>query len=234
MQNKTHSLFTCLFLVEVALLVKPLDNLCNTLLDRVLVGLDSDLSLLGLLVRSRDTSEILDLASASLLVETLGVTLLSNLERHVNVDLDEGDGLLAALGSLFVKITGDLAIRSVGGDEGGDGDGGGVSKELGDLGDTANVLVAVGLRETKILVKTETDVVAVEAVGGDTKVKEMLLESSGNGGLARGRKTGQPDGETALAAGLIALLARQGRVPGDVATSTIVSWSCFLVLRWDV
>jgi hypothetical protein len=224
MQNKTQSLFTCLFLVEVALLVEPLNNLSNTLLDRVLVGLDGDLSLLGLLVRSRDTSEILDLASASLLVETLGVTLLSNLERHVNVDLNEGDGLVTALGSLFVKITGNLAIRSVGRDEGGDGDGGGVSEELGNLGDTANVLVAVGLGESKVLVKAETDVVAVETVGGDAKVKEMLLESSGNGGLARGRETGQPDGKTALAAGLVALLARQGRVPGDVAASTIISW----------
>lgn len=48
-------------------------------------------------------------------------------------------------------------------------------------------------------------------------MEEVLLERGRDGGLARGRQAGQPDGEAALAAELIALAARQGRVPGDVA-----------------
>ena len=55
-------------------------------------------------------------------------------------------------------------------------------------------------------------------------MKKVLLKSGGDGGLARGGETGQPDGETALTAGLIALLARQRRVPGNVAVEAIVSW----------
>lgn len=48
-------------------------------------------------------------------------------------------------------------------------------------------------------------------------MQEVLLESCRDGGLARGREAGEPDGETTLAAELVALLARQGRVPGDVS-----------------
>lgn len=48
-------------------------------------------------------------------------------------------------------------------------------------------------------------------------MEEMLLERSSNGGLARGRETSEPDGETALLAESVALSAGQRRVPGDVA-----------------
>lgn len=215
--QKARPLARDLVLGEVTLLVEPVNNLGDALLDRLLVGLDGDLGVVGGLVRGRDASKLLDLTGAGLLVETLGVTLLSDLERHVDVDLDKGDGLVAALGGLGVQLTGDLAIGLVGGDEGGDGDGGGVSKELGDLGDAADVLVTVGLGKAKILVEAEADVVAVETVGGDAQVEEVLLESSGDGRLARSRETGQPDGETSLAAELVALTAGERRVPGDVA-----------------
>lgn len=172
------------------------------------MSLDSDLSVLRLLVRSRNAGEILDLTSASLLVKTLGITLLGNFEGHINVDFDEGDWLIATLCGLLVQITGDLAIRSVGRDKRGNGDGRRVGEELGDFGDAANVLVSVSLGEAKVLVQSEADIVAVETVGSDAEVKEMLLKRSGDSGLARSRETSQPDGETALATGLVALLAR--------------------------
>lgn len=204
-------------LLEVALLGQPVDDLGNALLDRVLVGLDGDLGVLGLLVGGGDAGEVLDLTGAGLLVEALGVTLLSDLEGHVNVDLDKGDGLIVALARLGVQLAGDVAVCPVGRDEGGDGDGGRVGEELGDFGDAADVLVAVLLGEAEVLVEAEADVVAVETVGGDAKVQQVLLEGRGHGGLARGRETGQPDGKTALATGLVALTARKRRVPGDVA-----------------
>lgn len=56
--------------------------------------LDSDFRVDGLLIRGRDASELLDLASASLLVQTLGVTLLSDLERDVDEYLDKRDRLV--------------------------------------------------------------------------------------------------------------------------------------------
>ncbi len=45
----------------------------------------------------------------------------------------------------------------------------------------------------------------------------MLLEGGGDGRLARGGQTGEPDGEATLLAELVALGALEGRVPGDVA-----------------
>lgn len=50
----------------------------------------------------------------------------------------------------------------------------------------------------------------------------MLLEGSGDGGLARGGQAGQPDGQAALLAELIALAAGERRVPGDVAVQPSV------------
>lgn len=98
------------------------------------MGLDGDFGLGGLLVGSGDAGKLLDLTGAGLLVETLGVALLGDLERHVDIDLDEGDGLIgAAGGDGGVQLTGRVAVGAVGGDKGGDGDGGGVGKELGDL-----------------------------------------------------------------------------------------------------
>jgi hypothetical protein len=45
----------------------------------------------------------------------------------------------------------------------------------------------------------------------------MLLQGRGDGRLARGREAGEPDGKPALATELVALLASERRVPGDVA-----------------
>ena len=104
--------------------------------------LDSNLGVSRLLIRRRNTSKLLDLARSSLLVETLGVALLSHFEGNVDKHLNEGDGLVGTLG-LGVKGASRVAVRAVGGDEGGDGDGGRVGEELGYLGDAADVFVAV-------------------------------------------------------------------------------------------
>ena len=94
--------------------------------------MDVDLGVLGSLVRSADTSKLLDLASASLLVQTLGVALLSLLNGDVNEDLDEGKRRLVVLG-VGVEVTSDLAVGLVGGDKGGEGDSCAVGEQLGDL-----------------------------------------------------------------------------------------------------
>jgi len=85
--------------------------------------------------------------------------------------------------------------------------------------DTPDVLLSVLGREAKILVQAEPDVIAIESVGLETKVEEVLLESNGDGGLARGRETSEPDGGTLLLAEVGTLLTGETRVPCDVAVA---------------
>lgn len=187
------------------------------------MALDVDLGLQGLLVRRTDARELGDLALASLLVQALGVALLGLLDRDVDPDLDEGNAGLAA-GSLgLVQLTCQVAVRSVGRDEAGDGDSGAVGEELGDLGDAADVLLAVLGAEAKVLVEAEADVVAVETVGVqvDRFTKKRLFERDGNGGLARGGEAGEPDGQAGLTAeGRTDGGGDGGGVVGDVAGHT--------------
>jgi hypothetical protein len=89
------------------------------------------------------------------------------------------------------------------------------------LSDTPDVLLSVLGREAKILVQAEPDVVAVQSVGLETKVEEVLLESNGNGRLSRGGETGEPDGGTLLLAKIGALLTGETGVPGDVAAANV-------------
>jgi hypothetical protein len=119
-------------LLQQTLLVQVVGDDLDGLLDAGLLAVNVDLGVLGSLVGSADTSELLDLTGASLLVQTLGVALLGLLHGNVNEDLDEGKRSLAVLG-VGVEVTGDLAVGLVGGDEGGKGDGGAVGEELGDL-----------------------------------------------------------------------------------------------------
>ncbi|CCF32536.1 hypothetical protein CH063_04912 [Colletotrichum higginsianum] len=85
------------------------------------------------------------------------------------------------------------------------------------LCDATDVLVAVLFGETEVLVEPEPNVVAIQTVGGNSQVQQMLFKGGGNGRLARGRESGQPHSEAALAAKLVALMAREGGVPCDVA-----------------
>lgn len=183
------------------------------------MGLDCDFRVGGSLIGGRDAGKLLDLTSARLLVQTLGIALLSDLERHVDKDLDKRQWLFTRRSppNVGVQGAGRVAVGAVGGDEGGNGDGGGVGKELGNLGDAANVFVAVLFREAQVLVEAEADVVAVEAVGGHAEVQEVLLQGRRDGGLARGGEAGEPEGEAALGAEGGALGAGEGGVPGDVA-----------------
>ena len=77
------------------------------------------------------TSELLertfDNTGASLLVESLGITLLDLLERGIDKDLEEGD-----LG-LFVDRTSECAVGEVGRDESGERRRAGRGDELRDL-----------------------------------------------------------------------------------------------------
>ena len=122
----------CSNLLQQTLLLEVVGDDLDSLLHAGLLAVNVDLCVLGSLVRSADASELLDLASASLLVQTLGIALLGLLNGNVNEDLDEGERRLVVLG-VVVEVAGDLAVGLVGGDERGEGDGGAVGEELGDL-----------------------------------------------------------------------------------------------------
>lgn len=85
------------------------------------------------------------------------------------------------------------------------------------LSDPPNVLIAALLVKAQVLVQSEPHIVSVKSVRGKALVEKVLLESCGDGGLARGRETGEPDCQAALLAVLVALTARQRWVPCDVA-----------------
>lgn len=240
-----YSPLPCLLgLVDERLLGQVIHNLPDALLDAQKVGADGDLGRLGSLVGRRDAGKVLDLAGARLLVEALGVPLLGLGQRHVDKDFDEGQRIVAAgLRRAGVQVPRNLSVGAVGRDEGREGDGGRVGEELGDLcrgcqsscpfknmtrgmcpylGDAADVLVAVLLGEAEVLVQAEAHIVAVEPVRGQSNVQQVLFQGRGDGGLARGREAREPDGEAALSAELVALVAREGRVPGDVAVAVVV------------
>lgn len=99
-----------------------------------------------------------------------------------------------------MQSSGSVAVVSVWGDEGCDGNGVAVSKQLGDLCYATDVFLAVLLAEAEIFVEAEPDVVSIKTIGSNaTFGEEIVLKLDGNSGLAGGGKAGEPDGETTLA-----------------------------------
>jgi hypothetical protein len=103
-------------LLQQTILLQVVGDDLDSLLNAGLLTVDVDLRVLRSLVGSADTGELLDLASASLLVQTLGIALLGLLNRNVNEHLDEGKRRLVVL-SVGVEVTGDLTVGLVGRDE---------------------------------------------------------------------------------------------------------------------
>lgn len=85
------------------------------------------------------------------------------------------------------------------------------------LRNAPDVLVPVLLAEAEVLVQPKANIVAIETVGGEAQVQQVLLERSRDGRLSGRGKACEPDGEAGLLAECVALGAREGRVPGDVA-----------------
>ncbi|KAE8325541.1 hypothetical protein BDV39DRAFT_194337 [Aspergillus sergii] len=185
------------------------DDPSEDILDWQIMVMDMHLRLFRFLVRSTDTGELRNLTRPGQLIKTLGVTLLGNLNGDIDEDLNEGQTGLLTRGGDFVQFARGVTVCTVGRDERGDGNGGAVGEELGNLCNPTDVLVAVLFAKTEVLVESEADVVTVETVGVDTPVsEELVLELNGNGRLARGGETGEPDCETALVAEFAAFAAR--------------------------
>ena len=98
-----------------------------------------------------------------------------------------------------------------------------VGEQFRDLGDPPDVLGAVGGREAEVLVQSEADVVAVEAVSREGVLQQVLFEGGGDGGFAGGGEAGEPDCEAGLVSEGGALGVREGGVPGYVSVGEGVS-----------
>lgn len=81
---------------------------------------------------------------------------------------------------LFFSSVFDLAERR---NETGDAHQPGICKQLGHLGDTPDVLLAVLRGEAQVLVQAVTDVVSVQGVTWDGVGYEVLLQSKTDGSL---------------------------------------------------
>jgi hypothetical protein len=127
------------------------------------------------------------------------------------MDLDERES------GRFVQRAHFVAIRLVRADEARQRDRAGIAEELGDLADAPDVLLAVLLGESQVLVDAHADVVAVETIGELAHLKERALQRNGDRALAAARQTGQPDRGSLLPEHVITIFAGDvAAVPGHV------------------
>src|SRR5207244_10984655 len=109
------------------------------------------------------------LASPSLLVQSLGMSLLAGGDRRVKIDLDERQA-----GSAMER-TDAVAILPVGADEARHGDNAAVGKQLGHFTDAADVLLAIGRRKAEVFVEAVANIVPVEHVGQPAALDEGVF-----------------------------------------------------------
>lgn len=103
--------------LQQPVVLQVLRNNHHGLLYARLLAVNVDLWLLWCLVRRTDTSELLDLTSLRLLVQTLGISLLSDVDWHIDKDLDERQGAVGVL-CIGVKFASDLTVGFVRRDKG--------------------------------------------------------------------------------------------------------------------
>src|SRR5215211_6406976 len=167
------------------------EDLLGGLLGRLALGVDHQLRLLGRLVGVGDARELLDLTGAGLGVEALDVALLADLDRGLDVRLDE-----AAVHNL-PRLVADLAV----GRDGGRDDRHAVAGEqVRDERDAADVRVAILLREAEALREVLADDVAVEHLERHAALAQRLDELVGDRGLARAGEAREPEGEALVVA----------------------------------
>ena len=138
-----------------------------------------------------DARELGDLTRPDLLVQTLGITRLADLEGGVDVDLHE-----VVRANDFPRV---LAVLDVGADERSDGDDTCAVHEPGHLGDAPDVFGAVIGAEAEIAVQAMAHVVAVEHDAEASGGRELAFDLVGDGGFSAAAEAGEPDRVTLLA-----------------------------------
>jgi len=167
----------------------------NALVDGHISGVDVEIAVFGLLVGIGDTSEIGDGAGTGLLVKSLDITALANLQRGGDVALEEGET------SILMNFLGGLTGLSVWGDECDEHDNTSHVEKLGYFSDAADVLGSVFRAESETLVEAFTDNITIkdEGLGRITNdLVHVLLESLRECGFTSTGKTSEPVGGAGL------------------------------------
>jgi hypothetical protein len=107
-----------------AVLDHVVDNDVLASFKRDLTSVDVKFTVLGFFIRVRDTSEVGDDSSSSLLVESLNITSFANLEGGGDVAFDKLEA------SIFVECLGEVSVLGVGADESDEHDGSGHAEKL--------------------------------------------------------------------------------------------------------
>jgi hypothetical protein len=152
-------------------------------------GIDVDFRVFGGLVRVRNAGEVLDDTLSGLLIKTLHVAGFADFEGSANVDFSEVET------SILVDLTGEVSARRVGGNEGNKDDLAGHREQLGDLGNAADVLGSVLVREAEALVEARADHVTIEdedLLVVTNQGVNLGLEANRECGLSGTRETSEP------------------------------------------
>jgi len=178
-----------------AVLDHVVDNDVLASFKRDLTSVDVKFTVLGFLIRVRDTSEVGDDSSSSLLVESLNITSFANLEGGGDVAFDKLEA------SIFVECLGEVSVLGVGADESDEDNASGHAEKLGDLRDSSDVLSSVFSREAETLVESSSDDITI-------KDEDLLVVSEGGvhvllDGLSESRFSGsgessEPEGGASL------------------------------------
>ena len=178
----------------------------HVLVDRV----DRHVGVLGDLVGRADAREVLQLAGAGARVQALRVALLGDLDRRVDVDLEERQP------RRLVQLARERAVVVRGGDERGDRDHARVGHQARHVRGAADVLGAVRRREREVAREAVAQVVAVEEVRRVAVLDEDALQLGRDRRLARGGQAREPDGRAARAERVPAMVALEpALVPRD-------------------
>src|SRR6185369_15012020 len=135
---------------------------------RQLIGVNLELRLERLLVRRRNTSELLDLFRSSLGIQSFGIAPLTNFEGRIHIDFDE---LARRQNSSY-----EVPVSAIRRDERRNADHPRLGEELGHLPNAANVFCPVFRRKTKVRTEPVPDVVTVQHVHVPSKIEQLPLQ----------------------------------------------------------
>lgn len=178
--------------VKETIALEEQDNLVHNGSDVLLLKVDNEVRLGRSLIRVINTSEVLDVTTASSSVDTLAVSLLTELERSGNVYEEEGSGLLNEVAG---SLTGILERSNRSGDDSGTS----LGQLRGNKGNTLDVEVAVLTGEAKLRRELVSHVLAEKhRDGATTTLVECSLESTSDLVLSAVLVTSHEDSETLL------------------------------------
>lgn len=97
------------------------------------------------------------------------------------------------------------------------GEGGEKKEHQTHLRNPSNILPAIFLTESQILIQPESNIVPIQPVRRQPQMQKVLLERGGNGRLPTRREAREPQCAALLAAETPAVIMRERGVPGYVS-----------------